>query len=415
MLTQSIILFSPLFRNRALDGDFVFVQITGTVNESSKTNKSNNDNDINDKNHDNNDNYEQDLLVQGVKNNVHITNHNDNDSNDDESNNDDEIMQQSLWDPIVSIPKKSKTKKHNNNDNSDDKDDEEQYTGKVICVLFPKSSSNNQSEIDPTNNDRNENRNEDSTEKQNKPVRTIVGTIIPLPGNNSNRCLLVPNSRSLPRFMTPHNTKAKIFGMNTNDDDNTNIDLQKKKICCADYIYGSWSNNDKWPPCTNLKVMGETCNIEDETLALLLDNNVNHGEFTPQVLRNVEDAVSSGRTTNQSSGSDQDSDLGWEPTEEMIKGRRDYRKERIFTIDPTTAKDLDDALHIKPLPDGRIEIGVHIADVSFFVKPDSFVDEEAEKRSTTVYLVDRTVPMLPRPLCEIACSLNENVERLAFR
>ncbi len=412
MLTQSIIKFSLLCRNRALDGDFVFVQITGTVNEASKKNKSNNDNNIESKNHDNNlpyhddvnDNYEQDL-VQGVKKNVRIMNHNDSDSNDDDSN-DDEMMQQSLWDPIVSIPKKSKTK--NNNDNGDGEDDEEeQYTGEVICVLFPKSSSNNQSEIDPTNNIRNE----DSTETQNKHVRTIVGTIIPLPGNNGNRCLLVPNSRSLPRFMTPYNTKAKIFG----NDDDTNIDLQKKKICCADYIYGSWSNNDKWPPCTNLKIMGETCNIEDETLALLLDNNVNHGEFTPQVLRDVEVAVSSGRTTNQCSNSDQDSDLGWEPTEEMIKGRRDYRKERIFTIDPTTAKDLDDALHIKPLPDGKVEIGVHIADVSFFVKPDSFVDEEAEKRSTTVYLVDRTVPMLPRPLCEIACSLNENVERLAFR
>jgi DIS3-like exonuclease 2 len=77
-------------------------------------------------------------------------------------------------------------------------------------------------------------------------------------------------------------------------------------------------------------------------------------------------------------------------------------------------KDLDDALHIKELPDGRIEIGVHIADVSYFVTPGSPVDLEAQRRTTTVYLVDRTIPMLPRPLCEIACSLNENVERLAF-
>jgi VacB/RNase II family 3'-5' exoribonuclease len=98
----------------------------------------------------------------------------------------------------------------------------------------------------------------------------------------------------------------------------------------------------------------------------------------------------------------------------MYKGRRDYRTERIFTIDPTTAKDLDDALHVKQLPDGRVEIGVHIADVSFFIQPGTAVDQEAQKRATTVYLVDRTVPMLPRPLCEVACSLNENVERLAF-
>lgn len=99
----------------------------------------------------------------------------------------------------------------------------------------------------------------------------------------------------------------------------------------------------------------------------------------------------------------------------MYQNRRDYRQERIFTIDPTTAKDLDDALHIKLLPDGAtVEVGVHIADVSYFVQPQMAVDEEARHRATTVYLVDRTVPMLPRPLCEVACSLNENVERLAF-
>ena len=71
-------------------------------------------------------------------------------------------------------------------------------------------------------------------------------------------------------------------------------------------------------------------------------------------------------------------------------------------------------MHITELADGTIEMGVHIADVSHFVKPNSPVDLEAARRATTVYLVDRTVPMLPRPLCEVACSLNENVERLAF-
>ena len=82
--------------------------------------------------------------------------------------------------------------------------------------------------------------------------------------------------------------------------------------------------------------------------------------------------------------------------------------------DPTTAKDLDDAMHVTRKADGKVEIGVHIADVSAFVSPDSAVDKEALRRATTVYLVDRTVPMLPRPLCEVACSLNENQERLAF-
>jgi len=139
----------------------------------------------------------------------------------------------------------------------------------------------------------------------------------------------------------------------------------------------------------------------------LVENGLDHGEFSPAVLRDVEGSVQSGRFFDNG-------DMGWKPTQEMCKGRRNYRNHRVFTIDPTTAKDLDDALHITPLPDGRVEIGVHIADVSHFLQPKTAVDAEALKRATTVYLVNDVIPMLPRPLCEIACSLNEDVERLAF-
>jgi len=156
--------------------------------------------------------------------------------------------------------------------------------------------------------------------------------------------------------------------------------------------------------------MGQTCNVEDETTALLVEHGVDHGEFTPQVLKDVDEVVRSGMIRSEEGHNE----IGWAPTPEMYQGRRDYRRERIFTIDPTTARDLDDALHIRALPDGRVEIGVHIADVSHFLKPGTAVDNEALRRATTVYLVDRVIPMLPRPLCEIACSLNENVERLAF-
>ena len=83
-------------------------------------------------------------------------------------------------------------------------------------------------------------------------------------------------------------------------------------------------------------------------------------------------------------------------------------------IDLMTAKNLNNTLHIKLLPGGNVEIGVHIADVSHFIKPNSHVDKEVQNRVTMVYLVDRTVPMLPRPLCKIVSSMNENVERLAF-
>jgi ribonuclease R len=94
-------------------------------------------------------------------------------------------------------------------------------------------------------------------------------------------------------------------------------------------------------------------------------------------------------------------------------GRRDFRGTTTFTIDPADAKDFDDALSVKVLDDGRTEVGVHIADVSYFVKQGSAIDEEARKRATSVYLVDRTIPMLPHVLSNDLCSLNPNEDRLA--
>ena len=79
---------------------------------------------------------------------------------------------------------------------------------------------------------------------------------------------------------------------------------------------------------------------------------------------------------------------------------------RIFSIDPPTARDLDDALSIEALPGGTFCVGVHIADVAFFAPPGSAPDAEARERGTSVYLVDRVIPMLPRLLCEQLCSLN---------
>lgn len=86
----------------------------------------------------------------------------------------------------------------------------------------------------------------------------------------------------------------------------------------------------------------------------------------------------------------------------------------IYTIDPVTARDLDDALSVKFVKDDIYEIGVHIADVSYFVEESSPLDNEARLRTTSVYLVHRVIPMLPRLLCENLCSLNPGVERLAF-
>lgn len=100
--------------------------------------------------------------------------------------------------------------------------------------------------------------------------------------------------------------------------------------------------------------------------------------------------------------------------EKDLKDRRDMRDTITFTIDPEDAKDFDDALSFKKLDHGHFEIGIHIADVSYYVRDGTALDEEARRRGTSVYLVDRTIPMLPEELSNGLCSLNPNVDRLTF-
>jgi ribonuclease R len=115
--------------------------------------------------------------------------------------------------------------------------------------------------------------------------------------------------------------------------------------------------------------------------------------------KNVEDAA------NKISG---------EITEQDYKEREDFRKVFTCTIDPKDAKDFDDALSIQRLENGNWQVGVHIADVSHYVTEGSIIDKEAVKRATSVYLVDRTIPMLPERLCNFICSLRPNEEKLAY-
>lgn len=97
-----------------------------------------------------------------------------------------------------------------------------------------------------------------------------------------------------------------------------------------------------------------------------------------------------------------------------IKNRRDLRDTLTITIDPFDAKDFDDAISFKKLPDGQTEVGVHIADVSHYLKPGSKLDNEARGRATSIYLVDRTIPMLPEVLSNDLCSLNPDEDKLTF-
>ncbi len=103
-----------------------------------------------------------------------------------------------------------------------------------------------------------------------------------------------------------------------------------------------------------------------------------------------------------------------EISREEIAKRRDFRDTLTFTIDPADAKDFDDAISFKTLENGNYEIGVHIADVSYYVTPDSILDKEAFERATSVYLVDRVIPMLPERLSNNLCSLRPNEDKLCF-
>lgn len=174
----------------------------------------------------------------------------------------------------------------------------------------------------------------------------------------------------------------------------------------------SWNSNEMRPTCKILQSIGEAGNLDAESLRILktLDIWSDEYEAEGQGLNNAkvhEDLKVFNKNIDDVNGE-------WKIPEEEIKQRLDLRKKRIFTIDPLTAKDLDDALSIEHVQGDIYEIGVHIADVSYFVQQGTELDKEAQLRCTSVYFVHRVYPMLPRLLCERLCSLNPQVDRLAY-
>tara|TARA_B100000809_G_scaffold261203_1_gene309641 strand:- start:3223 stop:5367 length:2145 start_codon:yes stop_codon:yes gene_type:complete len=155
-----------------------------------------------------------------------------------------------------------------------------------------------------------------------------------------------------------------------------------------------WPIDKKNPFGKIIEVLGRPGENETEMHAILAEFGLPY-EFPP----NVEKAAN---------------DLDLEITPQEIKNRRDFRTTTTFTIDPKDAKDFDDAISIKKLENGNWEIGVHIADVSHYIQPGSILDNEAYKRATSVYLVDRVVPMLPEVLSNQACSLRPHETKLCF-
>jgi protein SSD1 len=156
-----------------------------------------------------------------------------------------------------------------------------------------------------------------------------------------------------------------------------------------------WPITSLHPFGTLVEQLGEMGDLKVETDALLRDNNFGPDDFSDAVLKNV--GFEDWSVANDG--------------ESALEGRRDFRSEETFTIDPNGSKELDDAIHFKHLDNGRVEIGMHVADVAHFIKQNSLVDREAKKRGTAVYLMDRTVNMLPPRLSSDICCLNPGEER----
>lgn len=163
----------------------------------------------------------------------------------------------------------------------------------------------------------------------------------------------------------------------------------------------SWDRDSRYPTGHFVRSLGELETKEAETEALLLEYDVQYKPFPKVVLDCL---PPEGHDWRVPASKD---DPGW-------KGRRDLRDLLICSIDPPGCQDIDDALHARPLPNGNFEVGVHIADVSHFVKPNNAMDAEASARGTTVYLVDKRIDMLPTLLGTDLCSLKPHVERYAF-
>jgi len=156
-----------------------------------------------------------------------------------------------------------------------------------------------------------------------------------------------------------------------------------------------WPITSLHPFGTLVELLGEMGDLKVETDALLRDNNFGSDEFSDAVLKNI--GLDDWSVSNES--------------EESLALRRDFRQETTFTIDPTGTQELDDAIHVKELSDGLVEIGIHVADAAHFIKANSLVDREAKKRGTGVYLVNRGVNMLPPRLASEICSLSPGEDR----
>ncbi|XP_053204066.1 DIS3-like exonuclease 2 [Panonychus citri] len=213
---------------------------------------------------------------------------------------------------------------------------------------------------------------------------------------NTNWALFCPTDSKVPRMLIPMDQCPPDFMAHSNHYDST--------MFIARIV--SWEDDSKLPIGTLVKKLGSSGDINVETEIILTENGIDDSEFDEDIII--------GLPTVQKST---DYKI---PNKELLT-RKDFHDVCVFTIDPSTARDLDDAISIRDIENEKglngcslYEVAVHIADVSYFLKEGLPVDEEARKRTTSFYLVQKMIPMLPRVLCECLCSLNPGEDKLTF-
>ncbi|XP_010339981.1 exosome complex exonuclease RRP44 isoform X3 [Saimiri boliviensis] len=226
------------------------------------------------------------------------------------------------------------------------------------------------------------------SEKMLKPTGRVVGIIKrnwrPYCGmlsksdiKESRRHLFTPADKRIPRIRIETRQASTLEG--------------RRIIVAID----GWPRNSRYPNGHFVKNLGDVGEKETETEVLLLEHDVPHQPFSQAVLSFLPK-------------------MPWSITEKDMKNREDLRHLCICSVDPPGCTDIDDALHCRELENGNLEVGVHIADVSHFIRPGNALDQESARRGTTVYLCEKRIDMVPELLSSNLCSLKCDVDRLAF-
>lgn len=229
-------------------------------------------------------------------------------------------------------------------------------------------------------------------EKNIRGVKTKVGTILEIVARAKDTFVGIVAKEGTGTIVIPDDKKMYV-SISIPGEDSKNLEKDQKVYVRMD----PWTDPKRLPTAKVIRVLGKKGVNDVEMESIVLERGFEVG-FPPAVEKEADEIEKNEKVI----------------TPEEIAKRRDMRQTMTFTIDPFDAKDFDDAISFKELGEGKYEIGVHIADVSHYVREGSALDKEAVKRGCSIYLVDRTIPMLPEVLSNDVCSLNPHEDKLSF-